>query len=296
MTVKTFRSDRGGEFTSDEFDSYYKANGMNRNMTAPNSPQQNGIVERQNRILLEMTRNLLKHMTVPNTLLGEAARHATYLLKIFATRSFLGQTPYEALRHKKPNIDHLKVFRCVCYARTKIACRKKLDDRSKILVHFGTEPGSKAYRQFDPSNKKIVVSRDVYFKEEKQWHWNDKDGTKPKQSSFEIDLIPLKGTDDYSKTQDDSENEDDEEEVTNEDDDDDEEYGDDSPRPNLRRSNRVSTKPSYLDEYILLAEVECETLLMIVNNELWDYNEAKDLKIWVDACKEELNSIEKNNT
>lgn len=42
--------------------------------------------------------------------------------------------------------------------------------------------------------------------------------------------------------------------------------------------------------------MESERLLMIVNNEPWDYNEAKSLKVWVDSCKEKLNSIEKNNT
>ena len=66
--------------------------------------------------------------------------------------------------------------------------------------------------------------------------------------------------------------------------------------PNVRRSTRVSTKPSYLDDYILLAEVECEKLLMIINNEPWDYSEAKKLQVWVDACIDELSSIEKNNT
>ena len=141
---------------------------------------------------------------------GEAVRHATYLLNRVATRSLLGKTPYEALRHKKPNIAHLKVFGCVCYARTETAARKKLDDRSRILVHLGTEPGSKAYKLFDPSNRKIVVSHDVYFEEEKQRSWNNETATKPVQSLFEIDLIPLKGIDDYSGAQDGSENEDDE--------------------------------------------------------------------------------------
>ena len=46
----------------------------------------------------------------------------------------------------------------------------------------------------------------------------------------------------------------------------------------------------------MLAEVECEKLLMIINNEPWDYSEAKKLQVWVDACIVELSSIERNNT
>lgn len=35
---------------------------------------------------------------------------------------------------------------------------------------------------------------------------------------------------------------------------------------------------------------------MVVNEEPWDYDEAKRLKVWVDACKDEITSIEKNKT
>ena len=79
-------------------------------------------------------------------------------------------------------------------------------------------------------------------------------------------------------------------------DDDEEDEEDDEAEPQLRRSNRVSTKPSYLDDYILLAEIECERLLITINNEPWDFNEAKEMKVWTDACKEEIFSMEKNNT
>lgn len=68
--VKTFRNDRGGEFMSQEFISYCAKNGINRHLTDPYSPQQNGVVECRNCTLLEMTRSLLKHMGVPNYLWG----------------------------------------------------------------------------------------------------------------------------------------------------------------------------------------------------------------------------------
>lgn len=74
----------------------------------------------------------------------EVVRHATYLINRVATRSLLGSTPYEALLNKNPNVSHLKVFGCVCYARTETAGKKKLDNRSRVLVHLGTEPGFKA--------------------------------------------------------------------------------------------------------------------------------------------------------
>ena len=98
---------------------------------------------------------------------GEAVRHSTYVINQVATRSLDGKTPYEFLGNQKPNLTHLRVFGCVCYARTETPGRKKLDDRSRVLVHLGTEPGSKAYRLLDPLSKQIIVSRNVIFDETK---------------------------------------------------------------------------------------------------------------------------------
>lgn len=67
----------------------------------------------------------------------------------------------------------MKVFGCIGYVKTKTEHLRKLDDRSRILVHLGTEPGSKSYRMLDPINRKIVVSRDVIFDESKTWKWNN---------------------------------------------------------------------------------------------------------------------------
>ena len=66
--LKTFRSDRGEEFCSNEFLAYCDKNGVTRHLTAQYSPQQNGVAERRNRTVLEMTRSILKHMKVPNVL------------------------------------------------------------------------------------------------------------------------------------------------------------------------------------------------------------------------------------
>ena len=169
--IKCFRTDRGGEFTSTEFNEFCERSGIVRHLTAPYSPQQNGIVERRNRTLLEMTRSLLKHVSLPLHLWGEAVRHATYLINRVGTKALTDQTPYEVLKGRKPNIEHLRIFGCKCYAKIEKPFPKKLDDRSRTLIHLGTEPGSKAYRLYDPISQRVVVSRDVVFDEKKTWEW-----------------------------------------------------------------------------------------------------------------------------
>ena len=140
ISIKTFRTDRGGEFTSNEFNNFCEENGIQRHLTAPYSPQQNGVVERRNRTILEMTRSILKHMSVPNYMWGEAVRHVIYLINRSATRTLASKTPYEMFKGSKPNISHLRVFGCIGYARVSAPHKKKLDDRSRALVHLGTEP------------------------------------------------------------------------------------------------------------------------------------------------------------
>ena len=64
--IITFRTDRGGEFVSRDFNDYCESTGIRRHLTAPYTPQQNGVVERRNRTLMEMTRSIMKHMHIPN--------------------------------------------------------------------------------------------------------------------------------------------------------------------------------------------------------------------------------------
>ena len=100
-------------------------------------------------------------MDCPNYLWGEAVRHATYLINRVATRVLISKTPYEALKNNKPNVDHLRIFGCVGYAKVDTPHLKKLDDRSRALVHLGTEPGMKPYRLYDPITRRVIVNRDV---------------------------------------------------------------------------------------------------------------------------------------
>lgn len=288
--IKTLRTDRGGEFVSTEFQVYCEKYGIKRHLTAPYSPQKNGVVERRNRTLLEITRSILKHMNMPNYLWGEAVRHATYLINRVATGSLSNKTPYEALRGRKPNLSHLKIFGCVCYARTESVGRRKLDDRSRSLVHLGTEPGSKSYRLLDTTRKRIVVSRDVVFDERLQWNWEENNDGEAGDFSVPITEFSNEPTNNDTVAEEDGNGNDETVEL-----DEDEDETQDQPR----RSTRTSTRPAYLDyldDYVVLAEVEGERLLMIINDKPWDFNDAKKLKVWIEACKDEIFSIEKNST
>lgn len=74
--IQIFRSDGAGEFKSKEFISYCKGVGIKRHYTTPYSPQQNGVVERQNRAVVVVPGTFLKQKKLTFFLCGEAVRHA----------------------------------------------------------------------------------------------------------------------------------------------------------------------------------------------------------------------------
>lgn len=169
--VKVFRTDRGGEFNSNDFIMYCEAEGIERHLTTPYTPQQNGVVERRNRTVVEMARSCLKQMKLPAKLWGEAVRHSIYLLNRLPTRALSGLTPYEAWSEKKPDVSHIKVFGCLAHMKVPDNLITKLDDRSRRMINLGKEPGTKGYRLYDPDNNRVHVSMDVIFEETKTWDW-----------------------------------------------------------------------------------------------------------------------------
>lgn len=174
--IKILRTDRGGEFCSSNFTTYCEEAGILRHYTAPYSPQQNGIVERRNRTVVSMARSFLKEKQMPLYFWGEAVRHAVYVLDRLPTRALSGCTPYEAWSGKKPDLGHLKTFRCLAHMKVPSVHTTKLDDRSRVVVYLGKEPGTKAHRLYDPQSKRICVSRDVVFEESKSWTWKTQTG------------------------------------------------------------------------------------------------------------------------
>ena len=296
--IVTLRTDRGGEFTSKDFQDYCEEKGIRRHLTSPYTPQQNGVVERRNRTLMEMTRSILKAMSVPNYMWGEAVRNATYLINRVPTRALKNQTPYECLRNRKPSIGHLRIFGCIAHAKIDSGKLRKLDDRSIKLVHLGIEPGTKAYRLYNPTSKRIVISRDVIFNERECWNWKG-DET---EETIESGMFRMTWGDDMDNgfgpylisAQQEAEST---EEVESPSDVLDTEPGtDQSEQLQPRRSTRQRKSPSHLDEYILLADLESEILLLSLDDEPLNYQEAKDIIQWTNACEDEIDSINKNRT
>ncbi|KAL0374367.1 UNVERIFIED_CONTAM: Retrovirus-related Pol polyprotein from transposon TNT 1-94 [Sesamum radiatum] len=113
--IKALRSDRGGEFTSNEFKFFCEQNKIHRPITVPYSPQQNGVAKRNNQTILNMARSMLKCKNLPKEYCLEAISCAVYLMNRSYTKSVHGKTPPEAWSGYKPVITHLRVFGSIAW-------------------------------------------------------------------------------------------------------------------------------------------------------------------------------------
>lgn len=161
---KVIRSDRGGEYTGKALLEFYEKEGIIAQFTIPANPQQNGVAERKNRTLIEMTRCLLRDANLDKSLWGEAIHTANYLQNRLPTRS-VSKTPFEFWYGFKPDYSNLKVFGCKAWVHIPREKRKKLDSVAMNVLFVGYCYNQKGYRFYDEINKRIVTSRDARFLE-----------------------------------------------------------------------------------------------------------------------------------
>ncbi|KAE8706056.1 Detected protein of unknown function [Hibiscus syriacus] len=146
--IKAMRSDRGGEFTSKDFQEFCEANGIRRPMTVPRSPQQNDVAERKNRTILDMARSMLKSKKLPKEFWAEAVSCAVYLSNRSPTRSEWGKTPQEAWSGRKP--DDFNFF--TQFEEDEQTMREQLDESQQELATPPTSPTSTTQGDSSPSS------------------------------------------------------------------------------------------------------------------------------------------------
>ena len=133
------------------------------------SPKQNGVAERKNKHLLEVTRSLLLGGHVPSHLWEEALSSAVYLINRTPSSVLGFRRPLDVLSYHcmLPSVVHLahRVFGCVVYVHLHINQRTKLEPRALRCVFVGYGSTQKGYRCYHPPTKKFYVSMDVIFHE-----------------------------------------------------------------------------------------------------------------------------------
>jgi len=134
--IKCVRSDRGGEYFSNEFDLFCSENGIIHERTPPYSPQSNGVAERKNRTLMDLVNVMLGTSGLTKAWLGEAILIACHVLNRVPTKNS-EMTPYEGWKGRKPSLHYLRTWGCLAMVSIPINKKHKLGPKTIDCIFLG---------------------------------------------------------------------------------------------------------------------------------------------------------------
>jgi hypothetical protein len=155
LRIKKIRSDNETEFKNSQIEGFLEEEGIKHEFSSPYTPQQNGVVERKNRTLLDMARTMLDEYKTPDRFWAEAINTACYSINWLYLHRILKKTLYELLTGKKPNVSYFRVFGSKCFILIKRG-------RSSKLAHKAVEGFLLGY---DSNTRLVEVSYDIVFDE-----------------------------------------------------------------------------------------------------------------------------------
>ncbi|KAH9736282.1 hypothetical protein KPL71_018042 [Citrus sinensis] len=166
--IKELRSDRGGEYVV-PFMSLCEQSGIIHQVTAPYSPQSNGIAERKNRTLKKMMNAMLISSGLPQNMWGEAVLSANYLLNKIP-RKQEDKTTYELWKGISPSYKFLRVWGCLAKVEVPLNKKVKIGPKTVDCIFIGYAQNSSAYRFLvheskisDVHKNTIIESRNASF-------------------------------------------------------------------------------------------------------------------------------------
>nr|GFC74679.1 putative ribonuclease H-like domain-containing protein [Tanacetum cinerariifolium] len=104
VLVRRIQTDNRTEFVNQTLRDYYEEVGMSHETSVASSPQQNGVVERRNRTLIEVACTMLIYAQAPLFLWTEAVATACFTQNRSIIRLRHGKTLYELMHGKQPDI------------------------------------------------------------------------------------------------------------------------------------------------------------------------------------------------
>jgi hypothetical protein len=160
--VQVIRTDHGGEFVNKAAAEYYDHALIRQELMVLYSLEQNGTVERGNRTVMELVHSMIYSQKTPSHFWAKATQTAVYVLNWILSCT-LSCTPYESWYRKRPSFSYLCTFSCQAFIHAEKHTHTKLESKSRPGLFMGYVDESKAYRVWDLTKDKIVITRDVIF-------------------------------------------------------------------------------------------------------------------------------------
>lgn len=292
--IKVFRTDNGLEFCNKRTEAVCVKNGIQHQRTVVYTPQQNGVAERMNRTIVERGRCLIFDAGLDKTYWAEAANMAVFLINRSVCSILVDKTPEEVWTGNKVDLTNLKLFGSPVMVHIPKQTRKKWDKKSHKLIFVGLDDNRKGFRCIDSVTKKLFISRDVIFVEKVTDEVDEK--SKEKFVSVRVEnedeATENPNLDQSVVVIEDSSSSDIENSSYESFDD---VLRDPDYEPNESELNQTSmfTRQRYLNHFVSSLNVEHS------DDEPLTVNEAvlsRDAHKWKAAMKDEMNSLDENNT
>jgi hypothetical protein len=165
LKILALKTDRGEKFVSNNLLSFCDQEVIQKVFSQTYSPNQNGVVERRNRSLLEMARCMLLGKNVPTSLWAEAVNYSCYLQNRIPCRADPHSTPNTLFYDAVPDLSKVRELGTIAYLHQSVPNRDKLSSKTKLCIFVGIEESSGLYRLYEPASSRIHLSQDVDFHE-----------------------------------------------------------------------------------------------------------------------------------
>jgi hypothetical protein len=159
------RSDNGTEFKNSQIEGFLEEEGIKHEFSSPYTPQQNCVVEKKNRTLLDMAKTMLDDYKTPDRFWAEAINTACYSINRLYLHRILKKTSYELLTGKKANVSYFRVFGSKCFILIKRGRKSKFATKAVEGFLLGYDSNTRAYRVFNKSTGLVEVSCGIVFDE-----------------------------------------------------------------------------------------------------------------------------------
>ena len=165
LKIDRILSDHGKEFKNSYMESFCAKSSISQEFSAPITPQQNGVVERKNRVIQEMARAMLHNKDVARNLWREAVNIACHTVNRVYFRPGTKKTPYELWKGRKPNVKYFRIFGSTCFILKDRENVGKFHSRSDEGKFLGCSSTSKAYRVYNKRTMKVMETVNVVIDE-----------------------------------------------------------------------------------------------------------------------------------
>ncbi|GKA08278.1 retrovirus-related pol polyprotein from transposon TNT 1-94, partial [Tanacetum coccineum] len=168
MRIKSINEKRHIVFLNKTLYTYFKEEGIEHQTSTPRTLKQNGVVERQNRTLVEAVRMMLSASKLLLFFWAKAIATTCYTQNRSLIIPIYKKTPYHIINNRKPLIKHLHIFCCTCYITPDGENLDKIKEKWAPCILVGYSTQLKGYRVYNKRTKLIVESIDINFDEIKE--------------------------------------------------------------------------------------------------------------------------------